>query len=369
MVKTRAVLDAPRPVPTSVTGSDPASNPVKLWALIGGVLLSLALYGWIRWLLDGDFQPAPKGTDEISDARLLSLQIFQIVSSVTALYIVWRFLLKSLVQERRLTFDGMIVISAFLIWYWDPFTNAYNMTMGYNGYLWNYESWIRYIPGIPFANVHHFPEPPALVSAYMWWLVASMLLGCAMMRQMAIRWPQTSLFARYSVIFGTFFFLDIVVEGLLIIRGLQLWNYVGVVHGLTIWAGHWYQLPIYQCVIAGLWAVMFTALRHHRDDRGLSLVERGVDKLQISPRGKMAVRFLAVTGAAQLIVFSFFGLWSVMAINANSSPADTPSYMLDGICGKGTDYACPSKHVPIPTSDSLHITPSDPRLPQNQGAR
>jgi hypothetical protein len=43
-----------------------------------------------------------------------------------------------------------------------------------------------------------------------------------------------------------------------------------------------------------------------------------------------------------------------------------PSYLRAGICGEGTDYACPGKEfVPVPSRTSLHLAPDDPRLPEH----
>jgi hypothetical protein len=39
-----------------------------------------------------------------------------------------------------------------------------------------------------------------------------------------------------------------------------------------------------------------------------------------------------------------------------------PSYLREGICGNGTDYACPGADVPIPSRTSYHLRPDDPHL-------
>jgi hypothetical protein len=59
----------------------------------------------------------------------------------------------------------------------------------------------------------------------------------------------------------------------------------------------------------------------------------------------------------------YFMPYNILVVKADTFPK-LPSYMRAGICGAGTDYACPSEYVPVPSKTSLHIGPDDPRLPQ-----
>jgi hypothetical protein len=339
---------------------------VVVWAAIGALLLAVVVYGWGRWILAGDFQHAPYGPDQISEGKEIGLRIYEFVSAALALWMIVRYLVKPLIRERRLTLDGMIIIGAVLTLFWDPLINATNFTFAYNAHhLFAFESWLKYMPGVSYATVARFPESPLFMGAYIWWIMASAIAGCAILRQLKARRPHWGLFRGYAVIFVLVTFLDLVIENGLIIRVLGAWNYVGVVEDLTLWPGSRYQMPIYICLLSGAWAVLLTAIRYQRDDQGLSIVERGANQLRVSSRGRTLVRFLAVTGAVQLSVIVLYIPWQIISLNADTSPKDAPSYMLDGMCGKGTDYACPNDEVPIPVGGSLHISPDDERLPED----
>lgn len=96
------------------------------------------------------------------------------------------------------------------------------------------------------------------------------------------------------------------------------------------------------------------ALRYFKDDRGLTVVERGVDTLPISQGRKTLLRFLAISGMLNVLVFCFFNLPNGL-IGAHSTewPRDVQdrSYLTDRLCGEGTDRACPGPTVPLPAGD------------------
>ena len=76
-----------------------------------------------------------------------------------------------------------------------------------------------------------------------------------------------------------------------------------------------------------------------------------------------ALTFLAVTGLVHTwFIVGYFVPYNFFALKADTFPP-MPSFLRAGICGQGTDYACPSGAVPIPHGRSLHVAPDDPRLP------
>ena len=104
-------------------------------------------------------------------------------------------------------------------------------------------------------------------------------------------------------------------------------------------------------------------LRYFRDDQRRSFAERGVSRMPIGSRAKRALSLLAVIGAVHSAMLTYYVVYLPFTLRAGTAPA-LPSYFRAGICGEGTDYACPSRdHVPIPSRSSLHIAPDDPRLP------
>jgi hypothetical protein len=57
------------------------------------------------------------------------------------------------------------------------------------------------------------------------------------------------------------------------------------VHSWTLFAGKTYQLPLYEVLSWGLAWTLYAAIYAYRDDRGMTLVERGIDK-QTTPTNR-----------------------------------------------------------------------------------
>ena len=145
----------------------------------------------------------------------------------------------------------------------------------------------------------------------------------------------------------------------------RIWSFVGAPRSLTLWSGEYYQYPIYEGIFTGIWVSAMTAVRYLRDDNGRSFVDRGVDALRVGPRWRKLASFLAVTGWIHVTMIGlYFVPVSWMSLKADTAPA-LPSYLRSGICGEGTDYACPSEYVPVPSVGSLHLTPAEPTLPES----
>ncbi len=128
-----------------------------------------------------------------------------------------------------------------------------------------------------------------------------------------------------------------------------MWAYPGAVHSLSIFGGTIEQFPIYETLFWGTVWSSLSLLRFHRDERGNSFVERGIDNIPVRASGKGVVRALPITAAVNVVflVYSIAMIWTTL-LPGTSTPAGYPSYLRDGLCGAGTPYACPSSHQPIP---------------------
>jgi hypothetical protein len=84
----------------------------------------------------------------------------------------------------------------------------------------------------------------------------------------------------------------------------------------------------------------------------MSVVERGVERLKISARGKTFVRWLALVGAVQTILLLTYNVpIQFFSVQGGAFPT-YPSYMINAVCGPDTPYDCPSKTTPIPRRTS-----------------
>jgi len=325
-------------------------------------MLAVIVVGWTRWLLGPYSTPSPVGPDKIETWRMAVVRLVEAASTTVALVLVWKFLARPILRDRRISFDGMLLMACWFLWFWDPVDNYFNFSFSYNAHFVNLASWTRYIPGWEAPNQQLFPEPLFLNGGlYVWFTFGAALIGCAVLRKAKARYPQLSTFGLFTVLVAVFAVLDLVVEGAFIWTGM--FAYPGAPHSLTLWAGTPHQFPLYEPFMVASFGTGMTAIRHFRDDRGRSFVQRGIDTARLPERAKTFVSFLSITGFVHFFVFvGYFLPYNWMAMKADTFPA-MPSYHRAGICGAGTDYACPSQYVPVPSRDSLHITPDDPRLP------
>ncbi len=338
------------------------STPAGLWAFAGAAGVAIAVVGWLQWIASDDFRASPKGPDPIPGWELSVVRAMEVVSVVVAIVFVWRLLVRPVLRERKLSFDGMLTIAAVTLWFYDPMVNYLNFTFSYNRYFLNFASWTRFIPGWESPNQHLAPEPVAFIGGgYVWWVCAAALIGCAVLRKVRDRYPRMSVLRSIGILFAVIVVLELATEIFFIRAGA--WAFPGAIRSMTLWAGSRYQVPLYEPVLVGVWCSGIAAFRYFRDDRGLSLAERGVERLRLPQRARTPVRVLAVIGAMHFwYIASYFIPYNALAVKADTFPA-LPSYLRAGICGTGTDYACPSEYVPVPSRTSLHIAPDDPRLP------
>lgn len=345
---------------TPATLVPPRSNPIKLWAPIGFVCVATSTCGILAWLFSGP-EPTPPGPDPFIGWRIVVLRLAEVISLAVTAFMLWKYLFKSLVQERRLTFDGMFILALLPMYFMDVTANYFNFSFAYNAHFVNLGSWANYVPGFEAPRQHLLPEPLLYsLPMYTWWLFGEALFGCFVVRKVRSRFPTASSTLVFAAVFIAIFVVDFIGENILIRAGH--YSYAGVVGHLTLWAGSQYQFPIYESAMVATLGVGFTYLRYFRDDKGLSFVERGVESLHFTPRLITTTRYFAVAAFVYLFtIVGYFLPYNFFAMQEDTF-ADLPSYLRAGICGEGTDYACPGREVPVPSRSSIHLKPDDPAL-------
>ena len=68
---------------------------------------------------------------------------------------------------------------------------------------------------------------------------------------------------------------------------------MSVIKPLTLWYGHYYQFPIYEAVFSGLWWAALACLGYFLNDKGQTIAERGIDRVQVSTKRKAWIRWAA----------------------------------------------------------------------------
>lgn len=277
-----------------------ATKPVHLWAAVGAVFLAYTLYVFIRWVTGPYFEPVSGGPSEPPLYMKIPLMANAIVLWVGLPFALWFFIIRPWVRERRITLDGMLLVSMALMMFQDPMLNYYSTWCTYNAWLFNQGSWAPHIPGWVAHEEpgHTVPEPLLTnIPGYMYGVLLLTIVGCAIMRKIKNRWPAISNLRLILVTYAIAFVFDFVMEALILLP-IGFYSYPGAIQALSFNAGTYYQWPVYEGLMWGGVQAALCCLRFFTDDRGRTVVERGLDTVRGGFFRRQFVRFLAIFGVS-----------------------------------------------------------------------
>lgn len=334
------------------------TQPVAVWAAAGAFFLALAVYVWGAWIFGGDAKPVDSGPSPVPTAMEILAIVQQAGFALAAVWGLWYFVIRARRRAGHLTFDGMFFLAFLLVIWQDPLYNYIANGFVYNSSYLNLGSWGPHIPGWVSANGEGTAEPLLFMAGvYPVIFGAGCILINKAMRKAKARWPKMG---NVKLLVGSVVVL-FVIEGLceIIWSRTGIYTYSGAKSEWTLFAGHYYQIPLYETFWAAVLWVGWASLRFFHNDKGETLAERGVHDLKITPRRKTWLRFLAVVGAVNVVYLGLFNIpLQIWAVNGDAWPQDVTkrSYFTNGVCGEGTSYACNGPTVPLPRGDnSLHL--------------
>ncbi|WP_280382876.1 spirocyclase AveC family protein [Nocardia wallacei] len=339
------------------------SKPVRIWAVLGGLILAFQLYVWIRWITGPYFERVPAGPSDPPTAMKTILIIWTAVIIAGLPVGIYYFIVRPWRRERRITLDGMLLVACGLLFFQDPLLNYFNTWSTYNTWMWNMGSWVLHVPGWrSFGEPGAMMAEPVLMNApgYSYGVLLCTILGCWVMRRTKARWPRINNAGLIGVLIVWTFFFDFVIEGLFLMP-MGLFTYPGAIQSLSINAGTYYQWPIYEGLMWGGVQAGLCALRYFTDDRGRTFVERGLERIQGGFVKQQFTRFLAIFAACSTFFFVFYNIPAqFFAMHAEPWPEDVQkrSYFDMGICGEGTGRLCPDPVLPVPGNDTAYIDPN-----------
>jgi hypothetical protein len=331
-------------------------EPVLWWAGAGLLILAFIVFVLIRWVTGPWFatvHTGPTSPPTWMKATLIFWQAFAVVGTFALLYV---YLIRPWRRERVITTDGLLVPVAFLIFFQDPLSSIFGDWFSWNSYLFNKGSWIYAIPGNQAYGHpgHEVVEP--LLAGFIWtWIAwAGMWAGCFVLRRAYRRWPDMRApVAIGLVLYPAMIVFDFVMEGLVTLP-TGLYSYPG--GHLSLWPDAYNKYPFSEAIFAGATLAALAAVRYFRNDRGETIAERGVDRLRLSASKKVALRFLGLLCATQVLTFVTYNLPQGYILGAHSGtwPASVQrlSYFNVGLCGEGTTARCPRDGLPL-TSDNF----------------
>jgi hypothetical protein len=336
------------------------ARPVSWWAGLGLGFLALAAYLIISWLIRGEAHRVPSGPTPLPTAMQIALGIQQWGTFAGALALVYFKAIRPRMRTGSFTFDGLMVMSFALMWWSDPLYNYFTPGFSYNAWFVNLGSWVGGLPGWMSPNADQIPQPLIwLPGVYTCAFFAMVLIVNVIMRRTRQRFPEIGAVGLWLVAFFPMLVVGTLWEALFMVMGSH--HYGSAIRGFALNAGHYYEFPIYQGITASLLYTTWGAMRFHRDDRGRSFAERGLDRLAVSERTEGWMRFFAISGAITGVFFVFYHIPNaIIALEGDAWPKDvlTRSYFTSGVCGAGTTVACPDPRVPFPRGNSsLRIAP------------
>jgi hypothetical protein len=191
-----------------------------------------------------------------------------------------------------------------------------------------------------------------LPGAYVCIFMVGALLGSWVMRKARARWPQMGNLGLVACCFVAMIAFDVVFEGLIFLP-LGAWAYPG--GHLAIFPGTFHKYPLNEALTTGALFTGLACIRYFTNDRGQTIVERGIDRVKASNGRKLVLRALATIAAAHLTIIAFYNIpnfW--IGLHSTTWPADLQkrSYLTDYLCGDGTGRACPGPAVPLVRNDN-----------------
>lgn len=336
----KAVAAIPAPAPV---------QPVQIWAWIGALLVAFSLYYTGKWIASDQFVAVPSGPDVPPHWMRMALDIGQIVMTIAWTASFCWFVLRPALRERRLTTDGLIMIGCTLASLLDALSDVGQYWFTYNSYLFNRGSMLGLMPITlsPHAAGANEAWPMFFINTLYGNFIVVAILMCALLRFVKSRWPAISTPALVAICFVLGAIADFIIEGLVLLP-LGFWTYAG-----GYWAvneGTYYKFPLHEAICAGSVFASLTCLRFFVDDKGQTLCERGLDKLNASPLKKSAMRACAVIGGTMAIFIVTYHLpQGFIALHSAAWPDDVVqrSYFTNRICGPQVNLACPGPTTPI----------------------
>lgn len=327
-----------------------ATPAIKIWACIGAALVIGEFYLLFQWVTGPHFAPVPSGPDIPPLWMRIVFRTTEVVSTAGLFIGIYWLLIKPWLRERRVTTDGLLFIALVLAAPWDNLSNYSQYWFTYNSYLVNFGSPMAEMPGSlayrepGVSDAYPILAIPFVYSAFYLWIA---MFNCWLMRKAKAKWPHITTAGLVGICLFSCAIFDLVLEAYLYMP-LGFWTYAGGHWNIN--AGHYYQYPLHEMLMAAIMDTGFCCLYYFVNDKGETLVERGLDRVKGSQAYKTSLRVLAMIGGVHVIMVALYHLPVGATIAPNSAKwiedSVSRSYFANQICGPRVDRACPGPDVP-----------------------
>jgi Spirocyclase AveC-like len=340
----------------------PPFAAVSVWALIGAGFVALYAYLMLRWVTGPNFRSVPAGPDTPPLWMKIVAHSIEVITPLVFLWTLVQFVIKPWRREGEISSDGLMVLALITLYWQNTLPNYLSYGTLLSSAFTNFGSWYQYIPGWLSPNMRRLPEAPiAWGLCYACWFVfLPMKAGAKFTHWFGRRHPALSAARIFLAAYAGFMLLDFVLEGTFLRTGM--YAYAGTIHSVTLFAGHTYQFPIPEILTWGLAWTVYATIYAYRDDKGMTIVERGIDKLRVGRKRQKLMRFLALVAVFNLVFLAQNAIMIVIATHADRWPTGYKSYLVNGICGPHSSYDCSAPNVLIPKQ----TTPTNRTIARNR---
>ncbi len=334
--------------------------PVKWWAVAGVIAIALQAGIFFHWIfISGNFNETDTGPAEISSFMSASLWFLQTICIVLGIWCLYWFFFRRWKQGEPLGIDSYMIIGIYLVWWQDPILNYFQNWATYNAYTVQRGSWSSSIPGWLAPNSHNMAAP-LLFTIPVYGAVAFVcsLTVAKAMRAARNRYPHVGNVGIVAIGFAICSVIVFACETAFLRLGI--YAYPGAIEWMTIFHGEYYQYPLYEWLIfTSIWTT-WASILFFRNDKGETVAERGLEELRAKTGKRLDwVRLLSVVGVVNVSFFLVYNLpLQPFALHAEEWPEvfQERTFMLNEMCGTGTDIACSGTDIPIPREGGFYVT-------------
>jgi hypothetical protein len=252
-----------------------------------------------------------------------------------------------------LTFDLLFVTAAATQFWGDAGVNFMAPTITISSEWVNVNAACGHMPLVVNPDCGRTPDPILFLVL----LETFVPLGCAivfgrLVQRLRVRRPLLSTAQLVGIVIACGFALALL-EPIVIIP-LHLWNYPGTPPAIGLGGG--FRYPVWEIACFGLWFGVLASVRIFRDDRGRTIVERGLEMHR--PGLQRGITWLALYTIFQIAIWGFASMpYWVIGLRQHQWPRQ-PTQLVNGMCDapgvSGTRYGpCPGSpgfRMPVPGS-------------------
>lgn len=317
-----------------VARSAPNAAPVvkRRWSwphylcLLGVPILFVHVWTLTAWILDGPHQ-ITEFRDKGHDGTWWAARGYETLG-VILLIVMTVHVVRQCRRERRLTFDAMYLICGATMFWSDLGVNIFGPAYLMSSEFVNLNTPLGHAPGMTNPDIGREPDPIlftiCLESAG---ILLGMIALCWIARKLKERRPDLSNAQLLVRLAGIGLVLDIITEGPIIALGL--WTYPAP-SWMSLGFGHGLKFPAAE-MLSGMMVFLFLGLiRYYKDDKGRTIVERGLDHLTPGRRAAMSV--LALYTATQLVAWGPSTWIDVLYVPYEQQWPTTPNHLVNDAC-------------------------------------